>query len=426
MQMDGDKPMDVDWTSRKALVMESDDWGICSWCPDRQTFAEVRQLDVVQEYFGRLSGWVAGGLETPDDMERLFQFLEGYHGRDGRPVVFTPCYAVANPDYEKIIESDLAEYHDIFLDEGVPGRWQHADILGKAREGMTRGVWMPEFHTRLHHAQPHKWLQAVRDGSPQAAKLFEYQMFQCEERRPEYEDMTPEQQAEWIVPAIRRMEKLFGRASRCGVNSDAGPETEAVWAAQGLRVRMCRGNVPNARTADPPQQPVMGTYRADIDMTYLSRNCYLEPLGSGDLNHTNGAIPAAQAALNNWQHGLPTVCSSHRKNFLSFIEEETENGYDQAAWFFDKLTSEHPDIYFLTSWELAQMYRQGASLEFFGDHIIARNWGAGETQVSGQLPGPLQPGEAHTMTAGRVLDMDFPDDLIAVTMQPGDYRIDVQ
>jgi hypothetical protein len=415
--------MNVDWTSRKALAIESDDWGICSWCPDLQTFTEVRQLDVVHDYFDRLGGWVAGGLETPEDMERLFSFLEGYRGRDGRPAVFTPCYAVANPDYDRIIESDLAEYHDIFLDEGVPGRWQHTDILGKAREGMRRGVWLPEFHTRLHHAQPYKWLQAVREGSPQAAALFERQIFQCEERRPEYEDMTPREQADWIVPAIRRMDKLFGRLPRCGINSDAGPETEKIWAAQGLRVRMNRGSVSNAQSADPPQLPVMGTYRADIDMTYLSRNCFLEPLGSGDLNHPSGAIPAAQTAINNWQHRLPTVCSSHRKNFLSYIEQETENGYDQAERFFDKLTSDHPDIYFLTSWEVAQMYRQAASLEFFGDHIIARNWGTDDTQATGQLPAPLRPREAQTMTTGRVLDMDFADGWITVTMQPGDYHI---
>ena len=40
MQMDGGDAMDVDRTSRKVLVIESDDWGICSWCPDPQSEAE--------------------------------------------------------------------------------------------------------------------------------------------------------------------------------------------------------------------------------------------------------------------------------------------------------------------------------------------------------------------------------------------------
>ena len=331
--------MAVDWSARKALVIESDDWGICSWAPDRATFEKVRGLEVVRDYWARLGGWIAGTLESASDMERLFEFLERYRGRDGRPVSFVACYVVANPDYERIAASGLQEYHDVFLDEGVPSRWERGDILNKARDGMRRGVWLPEFHARLHHAQPLKWLQSVRDGSPQASALFEHQMFQCEERRPEYEDMTPEQQAEWIVPAIRRMDALFGRVAKCGVNGDATAETEKVWAGQGIKARMCRGNVSNAESRHP-QEEAMGRLLPEVDMTYLSRNCSLEPLGSGDLEHPSGAIAAAEAAVNAWQRGVPAVCSSHRKNYLSLIDEETENGYDQAAWFFDKLTAE--------------------------------------------------------------------------------------
>ncbi len=418
--------MNIDWSTRKVLVVESDDWGICSWAPDPETFEEVRKLDVVQEYWQKLAGWVGGTLESPADMERLFGFLERYRGRDGRSPNFVACYVVANPDYDRILASDLQEYHDIFLDEGVPSRWERGDLLAKAKEGMKRGVWLPEFHARLHHAQPHKWLQAVRDGSPQAAAIFQYQMFQCEERRPEYEDMSPQQQAEWIVPAIRRMDKLFGRLPKCGVNSDAMPETEQIWAGEGLHVRMCRGNLPNNRSAASHHETLMGAYqRPDLDMTYLSRNCFLEPLGSGDLDHPSGAIAAAEAAVNDWSRGVPAVCSSHRKNYLSMIDGETQNGYDQAEWFFDKLTSGHPDLYFLTSWEVAQMYRRGASIELFGDHAIVRNWTDAETSVSEQLPEGVEPGALHVLTGGRLPAIEFDGGAMTAFVAPGDYLIEL-
>ncbi len=417
--------MSVDWSVRRAFVMESDDWGVCAWCPDIEAFEAVRQLDAVREYWERLSGWVAGSLETPDDMERLFGFLENYTGCDGRPANIVSCYGVANPDYDAIREAGLSQYHDIFLDEGVPSGWERGDLPGMAKDGMRRGVWVPEFHTRLHHAQPRKWLASVREGSPHAAAIFDHNMFQCEERRPEYEDMTPSEQAEWIVPAIQRMQKLFNRAPKCAVNSDATIETERIWRAQGLQVRMCRNNVPNAATGDPGREQLMGFYQADSDMIYLSRNCFLEPLGSGDLDHPSGARAAYEAVLNDWRRGVPAVCSCHRKNYVSFLEQETENGYSQATWLYDVLTSQHPDIYFMTSWEVAQMYRNGASVEVFGDHAVVRNWTASEQTVSEALPEGVAPGAAHVLTSGAVAGVEFDEGRVGVTVAPGDYLVEL-
>lgn len=417
--------MSIDWSARKAFVVESDDWGVCAWCPDIEAFEAARELEATREYWQRLSGWVAGSLETPADMERLFGFLETYTGRDGRPANFVPCYGVANPDYDAIRENGLTEYRDIFLDQGVPTGWERGDLPEKAKEGMRRGVWLPEFHTRLHHAQPRKWLASVREGSPHARAIFAYNMFQCEERRPEYEDMTPEQQAEWIVPAIRRMEILFNRVPKCGVNSDASIETEKVWRAQGLYARMCRNNVHNAATGDPATEQLMGFHQAESDMIYLSRNCFLEPLGSGDLNHPSGAVAAYEAVLNDWKRGVPAVCSSHRKNYVSFVEQDIQNGYAQAAWLYDRLTSEHPDLHFLTSWEVAQMYRDGASIELFGDHAVVRNWTDAEATVSEHLPHGVTPGVEHVLTGGKVAGIEFEDGRVSVTVAPGDYLIEL-
>ncbi|MFO7948428.1 MAG: hypothetical protein R6V19_16620 [Armatimonadota bacterium] len=417
--------MTIDWAKRKAVVIESDDWGICAWAPDREALQAVRQIDAVQEYLQSLPGWVDGSLETPADLERLFAFLEGFRGCDGRPVVFTACYAVANPDYRAIEAAGMQTYHDMFLDEGVPDRWERGDIVAKAREGMRRGVWCPEFHTRLHHAQPYLWLDAVREGDTGAAAIFPYQMFQCRERVGEYVDMTPEQQAEWIAPAIRRMEILFGQPARCAVNSDATDETEAVWADEGIRCRMCKGTGSWANEGEPNFSHPAGDLREDIEMTYLNRNTWLEPLGEGDLEGRRHAKHAYDEVIAAWENNRPAICSSHRKNYVSFVDEQVENGYRQAAWWLEKLVNEHPDLYFLTSWEVAQMYRQGASIQLLGDHAVARNWTEDEAQVTETLPDELEPGELHVLTGTQLAAIECHDREMTVTMAPGDYMIEL-
>lgn len=416
--------MSINWGERRVIVIESDDWGICSWAPDRETHEAVSKIPEVKEYWETLPGWIDGTLETPRDMDRLFSFLEEFKGRDGRPVVFTACYVVANPDYDAIRGDDLEQYHDIFLDEGVPEGWERGDIVGKAREGMSRAVWCPEFHARLHHAQPHLWLKAVREGSPGAAAIFEHNMFQCEERVGEYVDMSPAQQEEWIAPAIRRMETLFGQPARCAVNSDATDQTEQVWAAEGIRARMARGT--GSWLNDQPDfRSAMGRYREEIGMTYLNRNCWLEPLGSGDLEGRRHAKGAYEEVLAAWENNEPAVCSSHRKNYVSLINEQVENGYEQAAWWFETLVSRHPDVYFLTSWEVAQMYRQGASVQLLGDHAICRNWTDQEAAVAQILPEGRRPGELHVLTGCQLPAIEMDGDRMRVIMPPGDYMINL-
>jgi hypothetical protein len=418
--------MSLDWRSRKTLVIESDDWGVCSWAPDRATFETVRQMEVTRDYFERLKSWIAGSLETPGEMERLFVFLERYRGRDGRLANLVANYGVANPDYDRIEQSGMQQYYDLFLDEGFPRGWERGDIISKAREGISRGVWVAEYHTRLHHAQPYKWLEAVRQGSPQASALFAHSMFQCEERRREYEDMTPSQQVAWAVPAIRRMAKLFGRPARCGINSDAYLETEKIWAAEGIQVRLDRNSTPNAGSAEPLTEPLMGSVQPDSGLTYLRRNCYLEPLGSGDLEDPRGAKAAYDAILHIWEAGEPAVCSSHRKNYVSLIAEETDNGYDQAEWLLGKLTDEHPDMYFLSSWEVAQMCRQGASAELFGDHVVVRNWTDREMRVTQCLPENSRPGDYRVLIGDHVPGLEYDDGNMTVFCAPGDYLIELE
>ena len=81
------------WAKQKALLIISDDWGMCAWSPTAQVYEEMHPLKFMH------NPWSSGTLETPADMERLFALLESYCGCDGLPALFQPMYIVGNPDF---------------------------------------------------------------------------------------------------------------------------------------------------------------------------------------------------------------------------------------------------------------------------------------------------------------------------------------
>ena len=97
----------IGWTTkRKIVVIESDDWGSIR-TKDKKAYDSMLKLglNVDSNFFTRFDS-----LESDDDLERLFNLLTSFKDINGRHPVFTPMCIVANPDFERIKESDFNIY----------------------------------------------------------------------------------------------------------------------------------------------------------------------------------------------------------------------------------------------------------------------------------------------------------------------------
>ncbi|MCD6359865.1 MAG: hypothetical protein J7M38_03305 [Armatimonadetes bacterium] len=405
----------VDWSRHKVICFESDDWGCCCWAPTPAALQRISAIPQVREDFARrrLWQWVDGSLETPEDVIALCDFLESFTGADGRPVVFTPCYIVANPDYEAMAEDGMSRYHDITIDRGVPSAWERGDFVAPAREGIRRGVWRPEYHARLHHTQPYLWLETVRDGHPEAAPLFEEQIFQQSAMRPEYEQMDEPTRREWIEGGMRAFERAFGYLPECAINCDADDVTEGIWWQWGVRTRLNR----------QPQEGAAGP-SPHTEMTWLRRNAHLEPLGVDDEYAARGFTGCWREIQQAWAAGEPAIVSTHRKNYVSFVDEQQRQGYMQLEMLLVEVADTYPETVFLTSAEIGQLHRRGVSALVWPDEIVCRNYAGRQRRI----PLPVPPGrgvsEATDLRTGERVDIASDDEGRPVLDVPeGDFSV---
>ena len=92
-------------TTRKILVIESDDWGSERVRSNEDSEAlEKAGFDLSDTSFYRYDG-----LETDDDVRGLLEVLSKYKDRNGNHPVFTLACNVANPDYKRIKATNFEE-----------------------------------------------------------------------------------------------------------------------------------------------------------------------------------------------------------------------------------------------------------------------------------------------------------------------------
>ena len=363
----------VNWQEHPAVVVWSDDWGMNAWAPTEDAYHATRDEELMH------TRWSSGSLETPDDLERTYALLEAHHSGDGLPIVFEPYYIVGSPDYDAIRSGEFRYYVDIGLDQGVSQSWQRGDIVAKAREGIERGVWAPQYHGRTHHFSHHRWLQRLRAGEARAQRMFAHHMYVCEtvkERVPEHEDMAEPERKEWVRGAMSYFIRIFGYPPTSVRNSD---EAEIAWADHGLGIRV--------GVSDSSGENLTGKNSPIADLWYAGRAIEFEPFNTADKEDILARVQVETEAA--WQANRPAFISSHRRNFTAFTDD-VDNNF--AVWdaYLSWLETQHPTNVFLTMPEIRQLWDSGVSSRRFGNTIVFRNW----TEKQQTITCPADPFEA--------------------------------
>jgi hypothetical protein len=432
----------IDWRKHKAVVFESDDWGGCGVeeSPDLRAYHRMTQIPVIRKALVlRGDGfwpWLSGTLETPDKMQRLFDFLLNFRGADGRPVVFTPVYLAANPDFEAIRENGFTEYVDIGICDGFPSRWDtsrwnHSEIIAKAKEGIRLGVWRPQTHGRAHHYSPKKWVRTLREKADEAlCAFFELGMVGeplhrdrlREVKGLEFDDMTDEELDEWFGRGLEYFRKAFGYETPCA------PMTNAVWAKEydpDLESRcekmLARYGIKFNSHSYKRREYGMGRYDPGLDLTFMGWNANLDPLGSEEVfTHCYRQIQEA------WAKGEPVIVGTHRINYVSLDPEQERQGYLQLEQLLSTLGKEHPDTVYLTSFEVGQLYRQGWSSVRYGDDIVCRNYSGAECEINALISDNESVDDVVNIPGGHSLRWCMEEHEVAFKAAEGDYLLCVK
>lgn len=353
-------------TKRKIVVFESDDWGSIRM-PSKKIYELFlkKGIPVDKDRYNKFDT-----LASKEDLSILFDVLCSVRDSTGSYAKFTPLSLVANPDFERIRESNFQEYFYEELPETLKrygGPYENSFSLWL--EGIEKEIFVPQFHGR-EHLNVFSWLQSLRAGSPETRLGFENQTFGLPvdsflKRKNLYMsafefDCEEEflQMPEIISDGAKIFEKLFGYKpiafmAPCGI-----------WSRK-LEPSLSEAGISLIQSGPVQYEPFFGApaskYIKPIRYTgkknkfnqiFTVRNCKFETSTFEEKDWVDSCLTDIRRAFS-WKK--PAIISTHRVNFIGGLVPENRNkGLRELKKLLQQIVKSWPDVEFMTSDELGE------------------------------------------------------------------------
>ena len=353
-------------TSRKLVVIESDDWGAIRM-PGRDAFENLLAagIRVDRSRYDSLDC-----LEDAEDFQALMNVIERHRDSVGRPAVFTFNTVMGNPDFERIENDDFECFHHQHLFDSYR-TYHDQDLEPLWREAIDLGWIRPQLHAREHLNSP-LWMHDLQQGNEETQLGFSYRFYGLKTRTS-----SPVQKSylaacwpdsisdlEYIIEITRDgldcFEQTFGYPSRTFIacNYVWPAALEAPLAERG--VEMLQGQRAQLRP-DPEQGGRLQIRRhytgqnGGQSLRYSVRNVLFEPYMDENTDWANRAI---NEVAQSFRFNKPAVISTHRINYVSGMSQSHRDGnLKQLDDFLSRLRQRWPDVEFITSDELCDLMK---------------------------------------------------------------------
>jgi hypothetical protein len=360
----------IGWRTRRNLVvLESDDWGGIRM-PSLEVFDSLSKfgIDLMTDDGFRYNKY--DSLATSEDLSSLFEVLNSVQDSTGRPSVITPVSVVANPDFNKIEQSDFKEYfYEPFI-ETLKRFHGCENSFGLWKEGIEKRLFMPQFHGR-EHLNVRVWMKALKGGNEKARYAFNNGMWGIStagdpeikvEFQAAFDFLNPndlEYQEEVLITGLNLFEKLFGYRASYFVppNGSFSSKLEKTCYSNGISLmaasKIHSEPLGNGRSG----KSIRWTgKKSKSGITYIARNCFFEP-GQDRRDWIDSCLNDISIAFR-WNK--PAVISSHRVNYIgNLYKDNRENGLKQLGFLLKRIMKIWPDTEFITTEELGEIISNG-------------------------------------------------------------------
>lgn len=352
--------------SRNIIVFESDDWGTIRM-PSRGVYQKLTDAGVAlhKNPYNRYDS-----LETPEDLESLFEVLRKFRDAHGNHPVITANFIVGNPDFDKIADTNFEKYTYNRFTETYKQQTATENSFDSVKQGISENLIKPQFHGR-EHVNVNQWLALLRSNHSEVLKAFNERVFCLDvtdrtvlrsNLMAAFDYNSPEEKkfvTESIADGLNLFEETFGFKSKsmiapCNVWGDDAENVAAmngVKYIQGLRGRL----IPQAGASDYKKAfPVPGSQNAQ-GQYYSVRNAYFEPATIANYDWVGNTMSKIAAAFF-W--GKPAVISTHRLNYIGSLDEANrKNTLRLFSELLSKIVAKWPEAEFISSDQLGQFYK---------------------------------------------------------------------
>lgn len=370
----------VDWTTARAVVLESDDWGLCGFTPDRETIdgADMSAIDPgeapdVYRY---------STLESAADVRRLARLLADHTGRDGFPAVLQPNYIVSSLTYEAPDAPGEAPTWRLASLPELPAFYARPGLWAAVRDAMRAGVWWPEYHGRWHFDPRERKARVAENAEARRVAARGLLLFPDIDRSYELSiTRDPARLAGELTDGIEIFRTLFGRPPGSVIAPDYAwnRDREIMWRDAGLGIvqakREQRSLVKYGATLMDRVRKVAERswrYLTERRLVYLDRNCRLE--GAQTSRPDEHAADCLADVHSAWRSGKPAIIGTHRVNYVHLDQVSTELGFATLGRVLGELRADPARApLFLIDQEVAQLVRRGVSARGTRHRILVRN-----------------------------------------------------
>ena len=400
----------VDWREVRAVVLESDDWGLCGFLPDSASLVGLTPAELETGAFPAV--YWGSTLEDSAAVASLAAVLAGATGRDGLPAVLQPNYILSSLSWEAGADAEgrwvARDLPDVPPAYARPGLWRAVEAATAA------GVWHPELHGRWHYDPARRQSASLATVATREAAQRQIPLFPGSEQAWELGPWRPTADlAAELDGSLRVFGAVFGRAPRAVIAPDYrwDDRHEELWLSRGIgTIQAKRGQRRAAfdglwgRVRKVADRTVARQLRRD--RIYLDRNVVFEPVQNPQPQRVTADARIALAGA--WARGEPAIVETHRVNFVHLDPAVVARGRAELAALLDFGTAPAAGRpLYLVDAEVAGLQRLGTSWDDRGDQLVVRNLTRSRRLVVVPAGGPLParvvalgPGETMVLAPG--------------------------
>jgi len=353
-------------TRRKLVIIESDDWGSIRM-PSKEVYSFLlkKGYRVDESPHDRYDS-----LVCKEDLQALFEVLMSVKDKNNRPAVLTANSITANPDFEKIKNTDFQEYHyELFYD--TLKKYNRLGVFDLWKEGLNKRIFIPQFHGREHINVP-LFMRLLQKGDKDThlafgvgiAGIFPKENPQNRTYLVAYSIYSPEDlisHKSTITEGLELFEQVWGFQSQSFIAPCYTWSQSLEPVLSERHVQLIQGKMTQIEPKAEYKNRKIFHYSGEqnwLEQRYNIRNCVFEPTYSPHFDWVDSCLNQIQIAFNTHK---PAVITSHRVNYIGAIEASNrDNNLLKLKTLLSVITRKWPDVEFISSDNLIENVNQNS------------------------------------------------------------------
>jgi len=350
-------------TSRKIIVIESDDWGSIRM-PSNKAFNLLVEKKIIPRSGIPFNEYDT--LATPEDLGALFETLYSFSDIYSNPCVVTAVCNVANPDFQRIKESGFREYFFEPFTDTLTRYYNNGKSFEMWKEGIENRIFVPQFHGR-EHLNVGEWMRALQNNDRKTQYCFENGFWAIPGRSIGRQQIYYQAAFDFHDPAdlpihiraikegLELFKKLFGYNALFFVppNGPFNNSLEEVAADSGIRY-VAASKIQTEPLGLGKSRKVfhwLGQQNR-IGQLYTIRNCHFEPIEKSK-DWVDSCLSDINIAFR-WHK--PAIISTHRANYIGALNPKNrDNGLGRLKILLQSVKKRWPEVEFMTSDQLGSL-----------------------------------------------------------------------